>query len=92
MVLWFLAVGLDRAVMIRFTGHTEATLARWLDRAGVHGQAWHHRYLRQLAPVVLQLDELHTRVRSVAKARWLWLVIDPVSKLIPALHLGVSQN
>jgi IS1 family transposase len=88
MVLWFLAEGLDRAVMIRFTGHTEATLARWLDRAGAHGQAWHHRYLRQLAPVVLQLDELHTRVRSVAKARWLWLVIDPVSKLIPALHLG----
>jgi IS1 family transposase len=92
MVLWFLAEGLDRAVMIRFTGHSETTLARWLDRAGAHSQAWHHRYLRHLAPVVLQLDELHTRVRSVAKARWLWLVIDPVSKLIPALHLGGRKN
>lgn len=92
MVLWFLAEGLDRAVMIRYTGHSETTLARWLERAGAHGQAWHHRYLRQLAPVVLQLDELHTRVRSVAKARWLWLVIDPISKLIPALHLGGRKN
>jgi IS1 family transposase len=87
MVLWFMAEGLDRAVLIRYTGHAEATLARWLQRAGLHAQAWHQRYLRQLAPKVLQLDEIHTRVRSIAKARWLWLVIDPVSKLIPALHL-----
>ena len=88
MVLWFLAEGLDQAVMIRFTGHSEATLARWLQRAGAPSQAWHHRYLRLLVAVVLQLDELHTRVRSIAKARWLWLAIDPLSKLIPALHLG----
>ena len=88
MVLWFLAEGLDQAVMIRFTGHSEATIARWLQRAGSHSQAWHHRYLRLLVPVVLQLDELHTRVRRVSKARWLWLAIDPLSKLIPALHLG----
>lgn len=39
-------------------------------------------------PVVFQLDELHTRVRSLATARWLWLAIDPLSKLIPALHRG----
>ena len=88
MVLWFLAEGLDRAVLIRYIGHAEATLARWLQRAGAHSEAWHQRYLRQLAPVVLQLDEIHTRVRSMVKARWLWLVIDPITKLIPALHLG----
>lgn len=88
MVLWFLAEGLDRAVLIRYTGHSEATLTRWLHRAGSHSQAFHRCFLRWLAPAVLQLDEIHTRVRSVAKARWLWLAIDPVSKLIPALHLG----
>jgi hypothetical protein len=92
MVLWFLAEGLDQAVMIRFTGHSETTIARWLQRAGSHSQAWHHRYLRLLVPVVLQLDELHTRVRSIAKPRWLWLAIDPISKLIPALHLGGRTN
>ena len=53
MVLWFLAEGLDRAVLIRYTGHSEATLARWLHRAGSHSQAWHHRYLRLLVPKVL---------------------------------------
>ena len=39
MVLWFMAEGLDLAVMIRFTGHTQATIARWLARAGAHSQA-----------------------------------------------------
>jgi IS1 family transposase len=90
--LWFLAEGLDQAVMIRFTGHSETTIARWLQRAGSHSLAWHQRYLRLLVPVVLQLDELHTRVRSIAKPRWLWLAIDPISKLIPALHLGGRSN
>ncbi len=27
-------------------------------------------------------------VRGFAFARWLWLAIDPVSKVIPSLHLG----
>jgi len=92
MVLWFLAEGVDRSVMICFTGHSEGTIARWLERAGRHSQAWHQRYLRQLSLVVLQLDELHTRVRTVEKARWVWVAIDPLSKLIPALHLGGRTN
>jgi transposase-like protein len=92
LVLWFLAEGLDQAVLIRFTGHSETTIARWLQRTGAHSHHWHHRFLRQLVPVVLQLDELHTRARSVAKARWVWLAIDPISKLIPALHLGGRTN
>lgn len=95
MVLWFLAEGLDQAVLIRFTGHSEATIARWLERVGAHSQAWHHCYLRLLALVVLQLDELHSRVRSVAKTGWLWLVIDPLSsqnKSISAPSSTLSGN
>lgn len=92
MVLWFLAEGLDQAVLMRYTGRAETTIARWLARAGGHAQGWHLRYLRQLTPVVIQLDELHPRVRSMAKARWVWLAIDPLSKLIPALHLGGRTN
>jgi len=52
MVLWFLAEGLDQAVLIRFTGHSETTIARWLQRADSHSHNWHHRLLRQLVPVV----------------------------------------
>ncbi len=28
------------------------------------------------------------RIRGVAQARWLWLAIDPLSKVILAVHLG----
>ena len=87
-VLWFLAEGVDLSVMIRFTGHAYATIARWLNRMGSHSQRWHNQLLRNLIFVVLQLDELHTRVRGIASARWLWLAIDPVSKAIPSLHIG----
>jgi IS1 family transposase len=38
-------------------------------------------------------DELRTRLRSAKQALWLWLVIDPTTKLLPALHLGLrTQN
>lgn len=76
------------SVMIRFTGHADATIARWLNRMGNHAQGWHNRLFRNLVFTVLQLDELYTRVRGIASARWLWLAIDPVSKAIPSLHIG----
>lgn len=79
MVLWFLAEGVNQAVQVRYTGHTEDTIARWLKRAGEHAQRW----LRQLVLAVLQIDELYARVRSTPRKRWLWLALDPVTKLIP---------
>jgi transposase-like protein/IS1 family transposase len=88
MVLWFLAEGVDVSVMVRFTGHADTTIARWLERMGSHSQVWHNQLFRDLIFVVLQLDELYTRVRGIASARWLWLAIDPVSKAIPSLHIG----
>jgi IS1 family transposase len=36
----------------------------------------------------IQLDELRTRLRSRAHILWLWVAIDPISKLVPVLHLG----
>jgi hypothetical protein len=55
---------------------------------GNHSQTWHNRLFRDLVFTILQLDELYTRVRGIASARWLWLAIDPVSKAIPSLHIG----
>ncbi len=41
----------------------------------------------------LQLDELRTRLRSYTQVLWLWLAIDPITKLMPVLHLGPrTQN
>jgi IS1 family transposase len=34
------------------------------------------------------LDELRTRLRCAKEVLWLWLAIDPCTKLVPVLHLG----
>lgn len=90
-VLWFLAEGVDRSVLIRYTGHADATLARWLMRAGDHSQLLHNQFFRGLSLALIQMDELYAPVRSTDKARWVWLAIDPISKALPALHLGSRQ-
>ena len=36
----------------------------------------------------MQLDELRTRLHNRAKVLWLWVAVDPSTKLIPVLHLG----
>jgi IS1 family transposase/transposase-like protein len=87
MALWFLAEGIDLAVMVRYSGHAEATLARWLKRAEQHSAAWHRVYFTGLAIAVVQMDELYARVRGVG-GRWLWLAMDPLSKAILAFHVG----
>jgi len=88
LVLWFLAEGVNRAVLVRYTGHQDATLARWLERMGMHSQGLHNRLFRGLVLRLVQLDELYAQVKDREQARWLWLVIDPVPKIIPTLHLG----
>jgi hypothetical protein len=88
LVLWFSAEGVDHSVLVRYTGRSEATLARWLERAGQQSQGWHHVLFHELTLALVQMDELCVRIRGVTHFRWLWLAIDPVSKAIPALHLG----
>jgi transposase-like protein len=34
------------------------------------------------------LDELRTRLRSARQILWLWLAIDPLTKILPVLELG----
>jgi transposase-like protein len=48
LVLWFLAEGVNRAVLVRYTGQKDATLARWLERMGEHSQGRHNRLFREL--------------------------------------------
>jgi IS1 family transposase len=36
----------------------------------------------------VQLDELRTRLRCAKQVLWLWLAIDPRTKILPALELG----
>jgi hypothetical protein len=83
-----LSEGMDQAVVARVCHYSEATVRRWLERMGRHSQQWQHVLLRNLKVSVLQLDELYTRVRSTAMACWVWVAIDPVSKVLVSLHIG----
>jgi IS1 family transposase/transposase-like protein len=88
LVLSALAEGLDPSEAPRVFGHRQITIITWLTRAGSHAQILHERSFCHLHLPHLQLDELRTRLRSHTQVLWLWLAIDPLSKIIPVLHLG----
>jgi hypothetical protein len=60
----------------------------FLTRAGEHAQTWHERCLRPPWLPHLQLEELRTRRRSSNQVVWLWMALDPCTKLLPVLQLG----
>jgi IS1 family transposase len=91
-VLAALAEGLDVAAAVRVFGHRPATITRWLTRAGEHSATLHERWFRNLQLPHVQLDEIRTRLRGRAHTIWLWLAIDPLTKIIPVLHLGARTQ
>jgi IS1 family transposase/transposase-like protein len=92
-VLSALAEGLDASAAERVFGYRQATITTWLSRAGEHAQTLHECSFRNLWLPHLQLDELRTRLRSYKQVLWLWLAIDPCTKILPVLQLGPrTQN
>jgi IS1 family transposase len=73
---------------VRVFGHGEATITRWRDRAAEQADRLHRHFLRDLHLPHLQLDEVRVRLRRRSRVTWLWLALDPATKLIPALALG----
>jgi len=93
MVLAALAEGLDPSAAERVFGSRQATITTWLSRAGSHAQTLHEHVFNHLQLPSLQLDELRTRLRSHSRVLWLWLAIEPRTKILPVLHLGPrTQN
>src|SRR5437016_1727946 len=93
MVLTALAEGLDPSAAERVFGFRQATITTWLARAGEHAQTLHTHYFCDLQLPHVQLDELRTRLRSYKQVVWLWLAIDPCTKILPVLSLGPrTQN
>ena len=91
-VLSALAEGLSVAAAARVFRHSEGTITTWLIRAGEHSAPLHDRWFHRLHLPHLQLDELRTRLRSRAQVLWLWVAFDPLTKLIPAVHLGARTQ
>jgi IS1 family transposase/transposase-like protein len=93
MVLTALSEGLDSSAAERVFGYRQTTITTWLTRAGSHAQTLHERCFCNLRLPHLQLDELRTRLRSYKQILWLWLAIDPITKILPVLQLGPrTQN
>ena len=91
-VLTALAEGLDVSAAVRVFGHRHATITTWLTRAGEHSTTLHDHWLRNLTLPHIQFDEIRTRLRSRAHALWLWLAVDPLTKLVPVLQLGARTQ
>jgi hypothetical protein len=91
-VLAALAEGLDVAAAVRVFGHRHATITRWLARAGEHSATLHNRFFQHLHLPHVQLDEIRTRLRSRVHILWLWVALDPITKIIPVLHLGARTQ
>ena len=92
-VLSALAEGLDASAAERVFGYRQATITIWLTRAGKHAETFHERCLRNLHIPHLPLDEIRTRLRRCTQVLWLWLAIDPLTKILPVLQLGPrTQN
>jgi IS1 family transposase/transposase-like protein len=92
-VLTALAEGLDPSAAERVFGYRQATITTWLSRAGEHAQTLHEHYFCNLQLPHLQLDEIRTRLRNSKQVLWLWLAIDPLTKILPVLQLGPrTQN
>jgi hypothetical protein len=91
-VLSALAEGLSVGAAMRVFGHGEATITRWRDRAAQQAARVPHHFLHALRLPHLQLDEIRTRLRSRTRVLWLWLALDPQTKLIPALALGARTQ
>jgi IS1 family transposase/transposase-like protein len=87
-VLSALAEGLDVGAAVRVFGYRETTVTRWLIRAGQHAERLHQALFHDLHLPHVQLDEIRTRLRARARVLWLWVAFDPLSKVIPVLHLG----
>jgi IS1 family transposase/transposase-like protein len=93
MVLAALAEGLDASAAERVFGYRQTTITTWLTRAGMHAELLHECCFRNLQIPHLQLDELRTRLRCATQVLWLWLAIDPLTKILPVLELGPrTQN
>ncbi len=88
MVLSALAEGLDASAAERVFGSCQATIMRWLTRAGKHAELFHERSFRNPHLPHLQLDEIRTRLRCAKEVLWLWLAIDARTKIVPVLYLG----
>jgi IS1 family transposase len=98
-----LAEGLGIRAVARVFEVDPHTVLRWLVDAAVHLQAFSQYFLHDVRVTQVQLDELYALLRAVKAGevseaaalqrlarspRWVWVAMDPVTKLLLALDVG----
>jgi hypothetical protein len=89
MVLTALAEGLDPSAAERVFGYRQATVTSLSDARGLARTDVTRALLPpSLAPAPPTGPLLRTRLRCSKRVLWLWVAIDPCTKLLPAFQLG----
>ena len=70
LILTALAEGLSVAGAAHTFEHAEATITRWLQRAGRHVERMHRRFFHNLHLLRIQLDELRATLRNKGHEVW----------------------
>ncbi len=98
-----LAEGLGIRAVARVFEVDPHTVLRWLVEAAAHLQAFSQYFLHDVHVTQVQLDELYALLRAVKAGevseadalqrlarspRWVWVAMDPVTKLLLALDVG----
>jgi IS1 family transposase len=98
-----LAAGLGIRAVARVFAVDPHTVLRWLVEAAAHLQAFSQYVLHDVRVTQVQLDELYALLRAVKAGegsetaalqrlarspRWVWVAMDPVTKLLLGLDVG----
>ncbi len=86
-LLTALAQAVAVAAAVAVVGHRHATITRWLTPAAEQRATLHDHFFRDLQLPHIHLDQSRTRLRRRAQCLWLWLAIDPITKLVPVRHV-----
>jgi IS1 family transposase len=100
-----LSEGVSLRGTARIVGEKPETILLWLRRAGQHSQQVSDYLLKNLHVSQAQMDELWTFVRKKEKNlstweqlrteygdTWVWVVFDPVNKLVLSLLVGEREE
>lgn len=80
--------GSSIAGISRLTGLSWNTVARWLEKAGVHAARFNDQRLRGFELLELQVDELRAFAQGKSDVVWIFTAMEVSSRLWPALHVG----
>jgi len=80
--------GMSTAGIARTLHRSWNTIARWIKRAADHAHGFQEKALQHLEAVELQIDELHTHVGGIERAKWVYTSIEVWARLWNATHVG----